>query len=49
MKKMLGIIAVLTLLTVACNQTQPTEDQTKIDSTEVVVDTTTIDSTFIVN
>lgn len=52
MKKMLGIIAVLALLTVACNQTtKPTEEQTTIDSTEMVVDTTItveeIDSTFV--
>lgn len=42
MKKMLGIIAVLALLTVACNQTQSTDEQTKTDSTEMVVDSTTL-------
>lgn len=49
MKKMLSIIAVLALLTVACNQTQPTEEQITTDSTEMVVDTTApaIDSIII--
>jgi len=38
MKKFLSIIALLALLTVACNSTQPTEDQTNIDSTTMVTD-----------